>query len=327
MSQTGSDPIPLSDSHPPDLPRRRWAVVVLSVLAGALLASLWSFELVDGVIGDNVANTLLGYDAKETPISGLVAGTVFAFVTGLAGTFTACNIAVFGAIAPMARTTGLADGGRSALTRRVPRPGIVDSLRPIGWLALGMVLVSAGYGMVGVLLGDRLPQLSEAVLDSGVPVRLVQSSVVFGVIGLAFVYLGLAALRLVPDPLRPLSARFPNARLVVMGALIGGFLIGRPFPLFRAMFEYAAETGNPLYGAGVFVLQSLGNITVVVVLFLVLVHGTRGRFVGWLTAKPARIATVTAVAFVTVGAFTVLYWDLRVPSMFGVGWYPIVEWG
>lgn len=120
MPQTGSDTAASSPrSRPPDLPRRRWVVVVLSVLAGALAASLWSFELVDRVIGDNVANTLLGYDAKETPISGLVAGTVFAFVTGLAGAFTACNIAVFGAIAPMTHTTGLADG-RGRLS---PRPG------------------------------------------------------------------------------------------------------------------------------------------------------------------------------------------------------------
>ena len=322
MTRIASDTA-ISRPHPPDLPRRRWAVVALSILAGALTASLWSFELVDGVIGDNVANTLLGYDAKETPISGLLAGTVFAFVTGLAGTFTACNIAVFGAIAPMTHTAGLADGRAHV----APRPGIAASLRPIYWLTVGMVTVSAVYGAVGVLLGDRLPQLSEATIGPGLPVRLVQSSIVFGVIGLAFCYLGLAALRLVPDPLRALSVRFPHVRPAVIGALIGGFLVGRPFPLFRAMFEYAVETANPLYGAGVFVLQSLGNVTIVVVLFLALVHGTRGRFVTWLTAKPARIATVTAVAFITVGAFTVLYWDLRVPSMFGFGWYPIVHWG
>ena len=225
------------------------------------------------------------------------------------------------------RTHDAHHGPRRRQGETVPASGIAASLRPIGWLCLGAVVVSAGYGVVGVLVGDRLPQLSEATLASGVPVRLLQASIVFGVIGLAFSYLGLAALRLVPGPLRALPARFPNARSVVIGALIGGFLIGRPFPLFRAMFEYAVETANPLYGAGVFVLQSLGNITVVAVLFPVLVHGSRGRFVNWLTAKPARLATVTAVAFITVGVFTVLYWDLRVPSRYGFGWYPAVDWG
>ncbi|WP_051865370.1 hypothetical protein [Streptosporangium roseum] len=108
-------------------------------------------------------------------------------------------------------------------------------------------------------------------------------------IGLAFVYLGLAALRVVPDPFVRLSSRFPNARLVVIGALIGGFLIGRPFPLFHKLFEYAAETRNPLYGAAVFILQSLGNITLMAVLFVVLVHATRGRFTRWMTAGPSRV--------------------------------------
>ncbi|OPG04230.1 hypothetical protein [Microbispora sp. GKU 823] len=296
------------------MPRRRGLIVLLSVLAGALVAALWSFRLVDSVIGDNVANTLLGYDAKHTAIGGLVAGTVFAFVSGLAGTFTACNIAVFGAIAPMADS---ADGGAGRLR---------TALRPLSRLALGMVVVSAVYGAAGALLGDRLPQLSTAQTASGLPPRLVQASVVFGLIGLAFVYLGLAALRIVPDPFARLAGRFPHARLVVVGGLIGGFLVGRPFPLFHKLFEYAAQTRNPFYGAGVFVLQSLGNITIMALLFVVLVYAGRGRFTRWLTASPARVATVTAVAFLVVGAFTFLYWDVRLPARFGYGWFPAASW-
>ncbi|WP_169950749.1 hypothetical protein [Microbispora sp. H11081] len=310
--------LPLSTSpslsHSDDTPRRRGLIIVLSVLAGALIAVVWSFHFVDSVIGDNVANTLLGYDAKGTAIGGLAAGTVFAFVSGLAGTFTACNIAVFGAMAPMADSPDAESNPLRA------------ALRPLGKLALGMVVVSAVYGAVGALLGDRLPQLSTAQTASGLPVRLIQASVVFGLIGLAFVYLGLAALRLVPDPFARLSGRFPNVRLVVIGGLIGGFLIGRPFPLFHKLFEYAAATHNPFYGAAVFVLQSLGNITIMAVLFVVLLYATRGGFTRWLTASPARIATITAVTFLVVGAFTFLYWDVRLPAMFGYGWFPTVSW-
>ncbi|MCT9932346.1 hypothetical protein N5079_19265 [Planotetraspora sp. A-T 1434] len=314
-----------SDISPADLPRRRGLIVILSVLAGALVAALWSFTLVDSVIGDNVANTLLGYDAKGTAIGGLIAGTAFAFVSGLAGTFTACNIAVFGAIAPMANARDDRDGRMSTAA-----PGGSLSLRstlgPIGWLALGMVAISGAYGAIGAILGERLPQLSTAVGGSGLPPRLIQASIVFGVIGLAFLYLGLAALRVVPDPFAALSLRFPHARLVVIGALIGGFLVGRPFPLFHKLFEYAARTHNPFYGAAVFILQSLGNITVMAVLYVVLVYATRGRFTRWMTAKPARVATITAVAFIVVGAFTFLYWDLRLPARFGYGWFPTAPW-
>jgi hypothetical protein len=92
------------------------------------------------------------------------------------------------------------------------------------------------------------------------PVRLVQSVVVFGVIGLALLYLGLAALRLVSDPLAP---RNPNARMVVMEALIGGFLIGRPYPLFDKLFRHAGEPHNPIYGALSFALEAAGSFTFV----------------------------------------------------------------
>ncbi|MFC4591398.1 urease accessory protein UreH domain-containing protein [Sphaerisporangium corydalis] len=306
----GSHSLPSS----PSLPRHRGRLVVLSVIAGAVAAALWSFRFVDSVIGDNVANTLLGYDAKGTAISGVVAGAVFAFVSGLAGTFTACNVAAFGAVVPLVRE---GDSWRDRLR---------ETVRPLSRLAIGMIVVSGVYGAVGALFGDRLPQLSTATVGDGLPVRLIQASVVFGIIGLAFIWLGLASIRLLPDPLARLERRFPNARLVVLGALVGGFLIGRPFPLFHKLFSYAAETHNPLYGAAVFILQSLGNIVVMAVLFAALMLVARGRFARWMTAKPSRMVTVTAVAFIVAGTFTFLYWDVRLPAMFGYGWYPTASW-
>jgi hypothetical protein len=194
-------------------------------------------------------------------------------------------------------------------------------LTPLGWVVAGMLPVSAIYGAIGAWLGTRIPQLSTETVGA-MPVRLLQSSVVFGLIGLAMLYLGLVELQMVPDPLAGLQLRFPQARLVLLGALIGGFLIGRPFPLFHKMFAYAAEHHNPLYGALVFVLQSLGNMLVMSVLFLALTMVGRGWLVRWMTAKPGRIAAVTATMFLAVGVFTVVYWDLRLPAIFGYGWFP-----
>ncbi|WP_214414814.1 sulfite exporter TauE/SafE family protein [Sphaerisporangium fuscum] len=301
-------------SADPALPPHRARLVLLSVLAGAAVAALWSFRFVDSVIGDNVANTLLGHDAKGTAISGVVAGAVFAFVSGLAGTFTACNVAAFGAVVPLVEH---GDSWRDRLRA---------TAAPLGRLATGMIVVSGVYGAVGAVVGERLPQLSPATVGHGLPVRLIQSSVVFGIIGLTFVWLGLAALRLLPDPLARLERRYPRVRLVVLGGLVGGFLIGRPYPLFHKLFAYAAETHNPLYGAAVFILQSLGNIVVMGVLFALLVLVGRGRFGRWLRAEPGRLIRVTAAAFIVAGAFTVLYWDVRLPAMFGYGWYPTMPW-
>ncbi|MEV8513837.1 hypothetical protein [Dactylosporangium sp. NPDC051484] len=294
-------------------PRNVLLTVVLSVAAGIALAVLWSFELVDKEIGDNVANTLLGHDAKQSAIAGTFAGLLFAFVSGLAGTFTACNIAMAAAVGPLTSAGAERSGRASGVLRTL--------LRPTAYLLAGMVAVSATYGFVGVLLGERLPQLSTGTVG-GMPVRLIQSSVVFGLIGLALVYLGLASLGVVRD----VFAHRPTARVVVLGALIGGFLIGRPYPLFNKLFHYAADTDNPLFGAAAFVLQSLGNVTLVLVVFALATLLTRGRYITWLAGSPRRAALVSGVLLLALGVFTVVYWDVRLPSMFGFGWFPTMPY-
>jgi hypothetical protein len=114
--------------------------------------------------------------------------------------------------------------------------------------------------------------------------------------------------------------------VVTLGALIGGFLIGRPYPLFNKLFHWAVETGNPLYGAAAFVLQSLGNIVIVTVLFALLILLSRGRFLAWLAGDPRRLMVITGSLLIGLGVFTVVYWDLRVPAIFGFGWFPTMPY-
>jgi hypothetical protein len=280
------------------------------VVAGLLLAVVWSFRFVDRTIGDNVANGLLSYDAKAEPITGTLMGSVFAFVSGLAGTFTACNIAGFSALAP------LSSGGRRSYR---------DGLRALGWLTLAAGAVAGAYGAVGALIGDRIPQLSTETIGD-FPVRLIQSCVGFSLIGIALVALALMALGILRNPLEGVYARHPRAHVVVMGALIGGFLVARPFPLFHKLFLYAASTNNPLFGGAAFVLQTLGNVAVLALLFLAVTAGRKQRFRRWLAARPDRAARFTGGALLIAGIFTLSYWGLRVPSLFGFGWWPTVPW-
>ena len=287
--------------------RRAPFMALLGGVGGLLLAVVWSYKFVDDTIGDSVANTILGHDANETAITGAVGGALFALVTGLAGTFTACNIAVFGVLPEMAGP----QRGRLRAT-----------LAPMGWLTVGMLLVSAAYGAAAVLVGSSLPQLSPATVGDGVPVRLIQASVTFGIIGLAFVYLGVVSLGYLPDPF---AAR-PRARMLVFGALIGGFLVGRPYPLFHKLLGYAVEQHNPFYGALTFILQSIGNVLIMGLLAVVLLMVvTRTRAGGWL-GRPQNAALAAGAALIMFGTFLVVYWDVRLPAMFGYGWFPTMPW-
>ncbi|MFJ8201120.1 hypothetical protein [Streptomyces sp. NPDC096152] len=295
-------------------PRRRALVGVVAALFGFALTVVWSAQFVDRTIGDNVADTLLGHAAKGTPIAGALAGLAFALATGVAGTFTACNVAVFSAVAPLT--------GGPAATRR---GRMAAALRPLSRLALGAVTVSAVYGAVVSLAGTGMPQFddSQGGQFSG---RLVQAMVVYGLIGLLMTYLGLAALGVVRDPLARLSRRFPGAPMYFMGGLIGAFLIGRPFPLFRQLFRDAAQSHNPLYGAAAFGLQSIGNITVMSVLFL-LVAGLFGeRLHRWTARRPSRASVLMATGFLAAGVFLILYWDVRILAVRELIWYPMAPW-
>lgn len=294
--------------------RRPWLVFLLSAVGGFLLTVVWSAEFVDQTIGNNVADTLLGREASETPIAGILSGVAFAFATGMGGTFTACNIAALGAVAPLV-------GTRPSLRTR-----LLGTLKPLGWLTVGVLAVSGVYGFVVGLVGTDMPQFSTAPSGDGLSSRNIQSMVTFGLIGLIFVYLGLAALGIVRDPLERVSQRFPHAHMLVMGALVGSFLIGRPYGLFRQLFRDAAESHNPIYGSVAFMLQSLGNIVIIALLFVILAVFAGGRVHRWLTARPGRLPIIAGAAFIVAGVFTFLYWDVRILERRDIIWYPTAPW-
>ncbi|MFL6163705.1 MAG: hypothetical protein ACJ74U_15985 [Jatrophihabitantaceae bacterium] len=290
----------------------RARITVVSLVIGLAIAALWSPQLVDDDIGVNVVHGLLGRDAATTSLSGTITGLVFAFVVGVAGTFTACNIAVFAAVAPIVHDRGTLSGR------------VRQALRPLGWLAVGALVTAGLYGAIGASLGSRIPQLSTATVGAHhFPVRLLQSLVVFGLIGLVMLYLGAAALGAVPDPLARLAIRWEPAPQVFMGVLIGGFLIGRPWPLFHLMFAHAAANHDAAFGAAAFVLVAAGNMLLMVLLFLLLLVTGLPR---WLSRKPNRVVAMTAAAWLVGGSFTFVYWAIRLPARLGYGWFPTMPW-
>lgn len=61
-------------------------------------------------------------------------------------------------------------------------------------------------------------------------------------------------------------------------------------------------------------------------LFVALVVGTRGRVPKWLARRPGRQARAVGGAFLAAGVFTFVDWVLRVPAIFGYGWFPSMPW-
>ncbi|MEU7473709.1 hypothetical protein AB0A94_35240 [Streptomyces sp. NPDC044984] len=128
--------------------------------------------------------------------------------------------------------------------------------------------------MVVGLVGMCMPWLSRAgnVLGalSGWSVRSMVVFGLIGLIGLAMLWVGLAARGCLPGALVRVWVCFAHAQMLFLGVLIEGFLVGRPYPLFRRLFRGAAGSGDLLYGALAFVLRSVGSIVVGAVLFLLL---------------------------------------------------------
>ncbi len=294
-----------------------WRLVLISALVGVALAVIWSPRLVDKVIAGGIANPVFGGDISEVAITGAGMAAAFAFVTGAAGMFTACNVAVFSALAPMTSP----HGGARGLA--------VTMLKAVGLLLVGAVAVSAIYGVIVVLVGENLLQISEDRIGdpmTGTPLRIVQSAIVFGVLGAIMVWRGLAYVRIARNPLEGLFQRRPGSELVFFGCLIGAFLIGRPFGPFRNLLEYAVSTNNPLLGAATLALQSVGNIVGVALIFVLIMVVTRGRFQRWLAAEPGRAARFSAGAMIVAGVFFLVYWTVRLPARLGVMWWPVMPY-
>src|SRR5215212_9746168 len=79
----------------------RVVYLLIAAAVGITIAGFWNFRVVDGFGADIVAaNTIGDYRGKagEFAALGSAFGFVFAFVAGLAATFTACNCVAFAMI-------------------------------------------------------------------------------------------------------------------------------------------------------------------------------------------------------------------------------------
>ena len=285
---------------------------MVAVVAALVLAGFWNFQVIDGFGRDVIATPVIGDPTSLSttfPERGFAFGFLFAAVAGLAATFTACNCVVF-AMLPGLACSGPDDSRRPAL-------------KALGVFIIGVVGIGAMYGLyVGSLGPDRIEAYN--LFDT----RMTQANVVFTAIGLVMMAWGIFDLGLnarVSPGVRALLAR-PTTKAAIMGVLVGAFAIGRPFPVMRDFLVYAATADSPLYGAAVMMVQGIGQIALMAVLFLVVIFGFRTPLTRWVNTKPEQVALTQAIAPLAGGTFFVFYWGVAFAVDVGrwgfkLGWY------
>ncbi|UFJ41466.1 hypothetical protein LOK74_02705 [Brevibacillus humidisoli] len=279
--------------------RLRWAFFAL--LLGVLVAGFWNYHLVDGFGREIVAGKLIGDTqalAGTSGENGWGVGFLFAAVAGLAATFTACNCVVF------AMLPGLTCSAEGASQR-------THVLRALGIFTAAVVAVNVAYGWY---VGSLGPEAIQAYNERSM--RLLQAQVTFSMLGLILLAWGIISFGFADRLISRLSMKtrlFFSSTLTragLMGILVGFFSVGRPFPVFRDFLTYAASINNPLYGGAAMAIQGLGQIAVMVALFLLLFWLFGKRIARWVSEKPQQMELLSAFALMAGGAYFVYYWGL-----------------
>lgn len=296
---------------------KRAGYTIGAILFAVLMAGFWNYHLVDGFGRDIVAGSTIGDTGElagtyDTRGGGF--GFIFAAIAGLAATFTACNCVVFAMIPGLACSTNRRAGNKTA------------------WGAFGAftsgVLVTTGlYGIyVGFLGSEGVEALNQRA------VRLAQAQTVFTTLGVFMLLWGGLELGYLDAIKKRFSQTTRNffdqtaTKALLLGSLVGLFAVGRPFPVFREFLVYAASAQNPLYGALVMMIQGLGQIAVMALLFFIIIWAAGNRLGRAAAQKPYKFQMISGLALVAGGTYFIYYWGLAFLFDIGrwgfkLGWY------
>jgi hypothetical protein len=295
--------------------RLLWALC--AIVLGVLIAGFWNYHLVDGFGKDFVAGQTIG-DTERLSGSydeqGVGFGFIFAIVAGLAATFTACNCVVFAMLPGLACSTEQTGSPRQF------------ALKALGVFTLCVLLVCFLYGAyVGTLGTERVGAFNER------PNRLAQAEITFTALGIILFVWGLISFGFLDGVIARLPKGLPRffasplTKAGLMGLLVGLFSVGRPFPVFRDFLAYAAASENPLYGGAVMALQGIGQILVMILLFLLLLLPFSRRIANWASRHPGRLEQFSAAALLAGGSYFIFYWGLARAYDLG-GWGFKLNW-
>lgn len=297
--------------------QRRTIYAVLAIVLAVLIAGFWNFRLVDEFGAEFVAGNTIGDTAAladEYAARGSGFGLVFAAIAGLAATFTACNCVVF----------AMLPGLTCSIDRSSPK---ASALGAFTVFVSGVLVVSGLYGLVIGFLG---PEVVESL--NRTEARFAQAHVVFTAIGGFMLIWGIVEMgfaeklvRAVPESIRA-ALGSTTTKAAILGVLVGLFAVGRPFLVFREFLAYAASANNPLYGAITMMIQGVGQIAVMALLFFIVIYFGKNRITAVANETPWKFRLLSAVALLAGGSYFLYYWGLSVAFDVGqwgfkLGWY------
>lgn len=278
---------------------------------GILIAGFWNYHLVDGFGKNFIAGNTIG---DTTALAGTFGengsgfGFIFAAIAGLAATFTACNCVAFAMIPGLACSTDQQNTKQSAI-------------RAVTAFVIPVALVGAAYGIfIGFLGPEGIELYNER------PIRLAQAQAVFSMIGIIMIGWGLLELgyfKKITDRFSSQTKEFftsPTIKASLLGVLVGLFAVGRPFPVFREFLTYAATANSPFYASLVMIIHGIGQITVLLLLFFILVYFFGNKMMNWVNKTPHKPRMITALALLGGGAYFIFYWGIAFI-------YDIGRWG
>jgi hypothetical protein len=295
--------------------KKRLGYALVTILIAVLIAGFWNRGLSDGFGRDIVAGGTIGDTvelAGQYDTRGGGFGFIFAAIAGLAATFTACNCVIFAMMPGMACSTG---------------SGSTSIWKVLGAFTAPVLFITGIYGLYIGFLG---PVGIEYV--NAIEVRYAQSFAVFTAVGMAMFFWGLLEMGFL-DRLKQgvsqTSRDFFNLMTIkatILGSMVGMFTVGRPYPLFRDFMVYAASAKNPAYGAGVMMIQGLGQIAIMVLLLLIVVWLAGHRMSMIAASKPFKFQMISGLALIAGGTYFLFYWGLGREFGFGrwgykLGWY------
>lgn len=296
---------------------RRITYTLVAVFVAVIIAGFWNYHLVDGFGKEFIAGNTIGDTsqlADDFELRGGGFGFLFAAIAGLAATFTACNCVVFAMIPGLACSMDQKTGTSSAW----------DAFYAF---LFGVLVVTGVYGFFIGLLG---PEAIEVLNERSI--RLAQAQAVFSLLGLIMLVWGLLEmefLNFLKNRLSDITRSFLRqitVKALLLGLLVGFFAIGRPFPVFRQFLQYAADSGNPLYGSAVMMIQGLGQIALMALLFYIVIKLARDKIIALAETKPYKFQMISSIALITGGAYFIYYWGLAFMFDIGgwgfkLGWY------